>query len=207
MTGFHTGHTSVRINGGGSPLLPDDLTVAEVLKQAGYTCGGFGKWGLGDHGTTGVPYKQGFDEFFGYLYQVHAHFYYTHFLWRNDQRFPLAENEGQKRNRYSHDAITDAALDFITYWERQPQNKGGRPPWSVAVRKGRWKAIRNRPHLPLELYDLSLDPGEQRDVAKDNAQLVNQIEQYLKTARTVSREYPPEVPSWSYSPLDTGYVR
>ena len=49
--------------------------------------------------------------------------------------------------------------------------------------------------------------GEQHDVANENADVVKQIEAYLKTARTVSREYPPEMPSWSYSPLDTGYVR
>ncbi len=47
MTGYHTGHTSVRVNGGGAPLLPDDVTIAEVLKSAGYATGGFGKWGLG----------------------------------------------------------------------------------------------------------------------------------------------------------------
>ncbi|HJN08811.1 MAG TPA: arylsulfatase [Pirellulaceae bacterium] len=120
MTGYHTGHTSVRINGGGAPLLPDDVTVAEVLKQAGYVTGCFGKWGLGDHGTDGVPYKQGFDEFFGYLHQVHAHFYYTHFLWKNDQKYPLKKNVGQKRNQYSHDVITQAALDFIRGHRRQP---------------------------------------------------------------------------------------
>ena len=77
----------------------------------------------------------------------------------------------------------------------------------MAVRKGKWKAVRNKPHLPLELYDLSRDIGEQHNVAKENAYVVKQIGEYLKTARTVSREYPPEVPSWSYSPLDTGYVR
>ena len=81
MTGYHTGHTSVRINGGGSPLLQEDVTVAELLKQAGYVTGGFGKWGLGDDGTTGVPYKQGFDEFFGYLHQVHAYFYHNIQSW------------------------------------------------------------------------------------------------------------------------------
>ena len=74
MTGNHTGHTSVRTKGGGAPLLPEDVRVAEVLKQAGYATGGFGKWGLGDHGTTGAPYQPVFDEFFGHLHQVHAHY-------------------------------------------------------------------------------------------------------------------------------------
>jgi arylsulfatase A-like enzyme len=389
MTGYHTGHTSVRINGGGSPLLPEDVTVAEVLKSVVYATGGFGKWGLGDDGTNGVPYKQGFDEFFGYLHQVHAHFYYPYFLWKNNQKYLLPENEGKQRNQYSHDVIVDHALDFLRrsqngpfflyvpitiphfellvpedsleqyrgkfpepieykgdhyasqptpraalaamitrmdrdvgrilalikelgvddntivfftsdnggyrlaeeffrgngglrggkgdfyeggvrvplvvrwpgriaegktdelvwafwdvmptlaelagadcpegidgvsfaprllgrrqeipdrylYWEKQPQNQGGRPPWSVALRKGRWKAVRNRPNLPVELYDLSIDVGEQNDVAKDNPQVIKQIRGLLTNARTVSREYPPEEPSWSYSPVDTGYVR
>ena len=69
MTGNHTGHGSVRINGGGSPLVPEDVTVAEILKQAGYATGIFGKWELGDTGTDGVPNEQGFDEY-GYVHQV-----------------------------------------------------------------------------------------------------------------------------------------
>ena len=75
MTGFHAGHTSVRGNSGGIPLQSDDVTLATLLKAGGYTCGGFGKWGLGDIGTAGVPENHGFDRFFGYYYQVHAHTY------------------------------------------------------------------------------------------------------------------------------------
>ena len=87
MTGLHCGHTSVRANSGGVPILPEDITVAEILRAARYTNGIFGKWGLGDAGTAGVPNRQGFDESFGYLHQVHAHFYYPYFLWKNDQKF------------------------------------------------------------------------------------------------------------------------
>lgn len=120
MTGLHTGHTSVRGNTGGLPLEPDDVTVAEVLKEAGYTTGLFGKWGLGDHGTTGEPSSQGFDEFFGYLHQVHAHFYYTPFLWENDRQFPLEGNEDGARTTYSHDVITDRALQFVRDKQEEP---------------------------------------------------------------------------------------
>jgi len=67
MTGRHTGHTTVRTNPGGVPLRAEDVTVAEVLKKAGYATGGFGKWGCGDRGTTGVPERHGFDIFFGYI--------------------------------------------------------------------------------------------------------------------------------------------
>ena len=75
MTGLHTGHARVRGNAL-VPLRPEDVTVAEVLKGAGYATGLFGKWGLGEAGTTGDPNRQGFDEFFGYVNQDHAHNYY-----------------------------------------------------------------------------------------------------------------------------------
>lgn len=112
MTGLHTGHTPVRGNSGGIPLVPEDVTVAEVLKEAGYRTGLFGKWGLGEHGTTGVPYRQGFDEFFGWLHQIHAHFYYPEYLWQNDQKFFLEGNDGGS-GRYAHDEIVARAIDFI----------------------------------------------------------------------------------------------
>jgi arylsulfatase A-like enzyme len=395
MTGKHTGHTSVRANGGGSALLEEDVTVAEVLKEAGYATGIFGKWGLGDHGTTGVPYRQGFDEFYGYLHQVHAHFFYPWFLWRNDQRDVLAENNDTERLQYSHDLIADEALGFIRrhrdepfflyvpftiphfellvpddsleeykgkfpepipyvdrrqhyadqpapratmaamitrmdrdvgrilnmlkelklddntivfftsdnggyrlarpgmpdffrgngplrgakgnfyeggirvpmivrwpgrvaagatddfiwafwdvmptlaelagaeapdeidgisvlprllgepqeqperffYWEKIPQGKGAESAGSQAVRRGRWKAIRQTPKLPLELYDLEEDIGEKNNVAKERPDVIEQIEEYLKTARTVSRSYPQEKPSWGYERRKTGYVK
>jgi arylsulfatase A len=119
-TGYHMGHTSVRSNPGGVPLLPEDVTVGEVLKTAGYATGVFGKWGLGDIGTEGVPWKQGFDEFFGYLHQVHAHYYYPEFLYKNDQEYPLAGNENKQRRTYSHDVIADQALDFIRRHQEGP---------------------------------------------------------------------------------------
>ncbi|HEY3132007.1 MAG TPA: arylsulfatase [Acidobacteriota bacterium] len=113
MTGLHMGHTPVRLNPGGIPLRATDVTVAEVLKKAGYATGIFGKWGLGDARTTGVPEKHGFDQSFGYLHQVHAHFYYPEYLWKNGTKFPLTENIGGKRRQYSHDLIVSEALQFV----------------------------------------------------------------------------------------------
>src|SRR5437870_3916906 len=85
MTGKHTGHCFIRGNND-VPLPPSEITVATVLKNAGYATGLVGKWGLGDPGSIGVPSKHGFDEFFGYLNQVHAHNYYPDHLFRNDER-------------------------------------------------------------------------------------------------------------------------
>ncbi len=73
MTGKHSGHTSVRKNDGGTPMREGEETIASMLRRAGYATGGFGKWGCGGRGSTGVPEKHGFDVFVGYYDQVHAH--------------------------------------------------------------------------------------------------------------------------------------
>ncbi|MCC6699837.1 MAG: arylsulfatase [Candidatus Hydrogenedentes bacterium] len=113
MTGLHGGHAAVRGNSGGIALPESCVTVAEVLRSTRYATGLFGKWGLGDAQTEGVPHRQGFDEFFGYLHQRHAQFYYTDYLWYNDERYPLPGNMDGKRTQYSHDVILDKALEFI----------------------------------------------------------------------------------------------
>ena len=140
MTGLHTGHTRVRGNAGGDltiqALQPEDVTVAEVLANAGYTNGLVGKWGLGDEGAAsfGLPTNQGFDHFFGYLNQVHAHNYYPEFLWLNEEKVPL-RNEVERvdnsyggftggyattRVDYTHDLFADSALAFVERHESEP---------------------------------------------------------------------------------------
>ncbi len=94
MTGFHQGHASVRGNTGGIALRDEDVTVAELLQQAGYATGGFGKWGLGDLRTTGVPEKQGFDVWYGYYHQIHAHYYCPDYLIRTGKKEMLPGNKG-----------------------------------------------------------------------------------------------------------------
>jgi arylsulfatase A-like enzyme len=94
LTGKHSGHTSVRLNGGGTPLRAEEETIASMLKQRGYATGGFGKWGCGGRDSTGVPEKHGFDVFFGYYDQVHAHSFYPPYLIRNSEEVPLAGNRG-----------------------------------------------------------------------------------------------------------------
>jgi arylsulfatase A-like enzyme len=110
----------VRGNTGGQSLAESDVTLPMLLKQAGYATGGYGKWGLGDRGTPGAPPKKGFDEFFGYLHQVHAHFFYPKVLVRNEDLVPLAGNENGKRTTYSHDVIAERALAFIERSAKQP---------------------------------------------------------------------------------------
>jgi arylsulfatase A len=122
MTGLHTGHTPVRNNGMDRHLYDEDVTVAEVLKKAGFATGGFGKWGLGRESTPGVAVRQGFDTWFGQYSQTHAHFYYPYYLMSNLERFALPENEGKQRGRYMADVIHEHALQFI-----ETQAKAGRP--------------------------------------------------------------------------------
>ena len=110
MTGEHSGHISVRGNGGGVSLQASDITIAQVLNQAGYRTGLFGKWGLGESGTVGIPNKKGFDQFFGYLHQLHAQFYYPEFLWRNTEKVYYPENAGMRRVTYSPDRILSEAI-------------------------------------------------------------------------------------------------
>ncbi len=114
MTGKHSGHTSVRTNGGGTPLRADEATIASMLKSRGYATGGFGKWGCGGRGSTGVPEKHGFDEFVGYYDQVHAHSYYPKYIVRNSEELPLPGNKGLSTGKtYSHYVIVDHAMQFI----------------------------------------------------------------------------------------------
>src|SRR2546421_271369 len=104
-----TGPSATRL-----PLRPQDVTIAEVLKAHGYTTGIIGKWGLGEPDTTGIPNRKGFDYFFGYLNQNHAHNYYPDYLWRNQERVPLP------KNTYSHDLFTNEAIEFIRRERRHP---------------------------------------------------------------------------------------
>jgi arylsulfatase A-like enzyme len=129
MTGLHTGHAYIRGNGK-HDLRPEDVTAAEVLKQAGYQTGVVGKWGLGNEGGPGQPTRQGFDYFYGYLDHSHAHNYYPTFLFRNEERVRLRNevpNEGRygqgvasKRTDYSHDLVTDEALSFVRRSKEKP---------------------------------------------------------------------------------------
>jgi arylsulfatase A len=125
MTGLHTGHTPVRGNRehkpeGQYPLPEKTITVAKMLKKAGYATGAFGKWGLGYPSSTGDPNNQGFDEFFGYNCQRIAHHYYPWHLWHNGQKIILEENKGLKRGVYAPELIHKKALQFIEIHKDEP---------------------------------------------------------------------------------------
>lgn len=139
MTGKHPGHAIVRNNRamtpeGQYPIPKSEETIAELLAQEGYISGAFGKWGLGNIWSEGNPNEQGFEKFFGYNCQAHAHSYYPATLWDNDQKYPLkndppvpghaglvggsdprnpASYDIFKGQDYASDHIANQALQFI----------------------------------------------------------------------------------------------
>ena len=136
MTGQHTGHTRVRGNAGAlgreaQSLRPGDVTIARVLQQAGYATGLVGKWGLGEENTEGDPRRHGFDYVFGFLNQTHAHNHFPSYVWRNSEKFPLANDltkvgdaEGAgysvKRLAYADDLLAEDALAFVASHREKP---------------------------------------------------------------------------------------
>jgi arylsulfatase len=138
MTGKHPGHAYIRSNGnpkdlqhlkakfgwefpGQNPIPDAEVTIAEVLKQKGYATAAIGKWGLGHFGTTGDPNKQGFDLFYGFNCQVHAHNHYPRFLWRNGKKETLPGNDRTLTGKtFSQDRFTAEALEFIRKHKGKP---------------------------------------------------------------------------------------
>jgi arylsulfatase A-like enzyme len=99
---------------GQAPIPANMITIPKLLKEAGYTTGMFGKWGLGAPGSSGDPVNQGWDEFFGYNCQRQAHTFYPKHLWHNDNKVML---DGKA---YSHDLIQKQALKFIRDNAKKP---------------------------------------------------------------------------------------
>ena len=114
MTGLHTGHAFIRGNAN-IDLPANTVTAPRILKQAGYRTAMIGKWGLGTIRGTGTPEQQGFDDWFGYLDQVHAHTYYPTELWENGREVFLAGNFGPGRTDYSPDLFTRRAHRFLDH--------------------------------------------------------------------------------------------
>ncbi len=119
FTGLHTGHCPVRGNyevppEGQLPLPDETVTIAEVAKTAGYATATFGKWGMGYFDTSGSPFNQGVDHFFGYNCQRHAHSYFPTYLYNDDQPFALPGNDGQNVGQtYAQELIQNDMLGWL----------------------------------------------------------------------------------------------
>ena len=115
MTGLHMGHATVRGNSPRVPLREEDVTLAELLRDAGYRTALIGKWGLGPMGTTGQPDRQGFEHWYGFLEQTHAHRQYTTHLWSNGRRVDV-----DRERDYVNDLFTRETAAFIERPDPRP---------------------------------------------------------------------------------------
>lgn len=126
LTGLHSGHGAIRGNWeifpeGQLPLPANSVTVAKVLHDAGYATATIGKWGMGMFDTTGSPLKQGFDRFYGYNCQRHAHDHFPSYLYDQDRRFELPGNEGDGIGRtYVQDLFQAEALRWVREQKDRP---------------------------------------------------------------------------------------
>ncbi len=125
LTGLHTGHTPIRGNKeiqpeGQMPLPSNIYTIFTLFKNAGYTTGAFGKWGLGYPGSSGDPINQNVDHFFGYNCQRMAHNYYPSHLWDNNTRVDFPENDNGNFGTFSQDLIQEKTLQFIEDQSNKP---------------------------------------------------------------------------------------
>lgn len=209
MTGLNTGHTPIRCNVGGAPLLPEERTVANLLKDSGYNTGLFGKWGLGDINTTGVPWKHGFDEFVGFLHQAHAHFQYPRFLYDNDKELHLKGNDTPGRQTYANDVMNQRALDFVR------RNKSN--PFFLYLS---WTVPHFEPHVPDESrapYRGRIPNGEpyvnpqgrlkrQDELGPTYAGMVSRIDDYTGALLSLLRELKLEEDTLIFFTSDNGGV-
>lgn len=177
MLGQHLGHTSMRNNGGASPIREDDITIATTLKQAGYATGGFGKWGIGARGTSGVPENHGFDRFFGYYHQVHAHTYFPTYLIDNSKEVPLKGNTGSPfvGETFAHDVIWDEAMG----WLDDNKDKPFFLYLPVIIPHGRWGMLDDDPAW-LAFKDKPWRQGQRRDTdSRMYAAMMMKIDQQI----------------------------
>ncbi len=189
MTGLHHGHTRVRGNAGGQrqALRETDQTVAKVLQSAGYRTALIGKWGLGEEGaaSSGLPGRQGFEEFYGYLNQHHAHNHFPDFLWRNETREPtqnvvtpvgdLGAGYATKAVQFADDLFAEEALKFVTASKDRPFFLY----WSMVsphANNERTKALKDGAEVP----DYGIYAGEQWPAPdKGQAAMITRLDSHV----------------------------
>lgn len=137
LTGKHGGHSYVRGNyelggfadsaeRGQMPLADKEFTIAELLKQKGYTTAVIGKWGLGMADSEGSPLKQGFDYFYGYLDQKQAHNFYPTHLWENNRWDTLRQPYINVHKRLNPATATEKDFEYFKGVEYAPEKMTGK---------------------------------------------------------------------------------
>ena len=219
MTGYHTGHCSTRVNGGGAPLLDSDITLAEVLKGAGYATGCFGKWGLGDHGTAARA-----------VFTRAASGCRCWFVGRAGcrpgrpttwpGRFGTCCRRWPSWPTPSRPQALTARPWPSGCWAKNKRHRNGscigKPSHKTkaANRRGPSRPVaetgRRSGKSPICHWNFTTSASisaKRATWSKAHPEVVKQFEAFLKTARTTSRTYPVEEPLWKYEPLKTGFVR
>lgn len=103
---------------GQRPIPDSTIILAELLKQAGYYTGIVGKWGLGAPFTAGVPNKQGFDYFYGFICQRQDHTYYPGHLWENENRIPLNNKIATPDVKFPNDKDMYDVNNYAVYQQK-----------------------------------------------------------------------------------------
>ncbi len=115
-----------------------------------------------------------------------------HVWWAPDLLPTIAELAGAWRQPQDIDGVSQLAAwkgllapehEYL-YWEL---HEGG---FTQAIRQGQWKAIRTGLREPIKLYDLEKDPGEEKDVAQANPEIVRQLAELMQSARRESPDWP-----------------
>ena len=160
MTGSHSGRATIRRNSGGVSLRPSDVTIADLLSKSGYNCGGFGKWGLADLDTPGVPERHGFSKFYGYYHQIHAQYHYPEYLIDTGKKVPLPSNKGIYEKNQSPGAFHSGTFsEYLIFGEMKKfiANNQHRPffcyaPWTLPHGRHEipesdpaWKMFKDKP--------------------------------------------------------------
>ncbi|QDU56858.1 sulfatase-like hydrolase/transferase [Aeoliella mucimassa] len=189
MTGLHGGHTYMRINSGSNSLRDADVTIAEVLKSAGYATGGYGKWGLGAPGSPGAPELQGFDDFVGYYDQRHAHYHFPDRIF--DAGTPLLIPENANFNEpetglipndrvHAHTIVFDRMQQFV-----RANSQSGTPfyAWGAWTPPHRRSTINESAAEPGGYYDLYANNEDWDDFDKIQAAFVTWIDDQVGQLR------------------------
>ena len=115
LTGLHTGHA--RIRGNHAVLLrEEDITVAEKMKEASYTTGCVGKWGVGHPPPDDDPNRQGFDFFYGYINMYHAHNFFPSWIVKDGKRLPLRNVQRPEwKNSERGEGIAAKKIDYVPH--------------------------------------------------------------------------------------------
>jgi arylsulfatase A-like enzyme len=140
LTGRHTGGVSVQDLKradptetledlrGDWPMAADTYTLHRALAGSGYKTAAFGKWGMGDYGTSGAPDRHAVDYFYGYTDHRMCHTFYPPYLWKNGVKQALnvpgvlghaRQPEGEVRaetyrgQKHASEAVLEEALRFV----------------------------------------------------------------------------------------------